>query len=420
MGVKKVGDVYYVSFEQVIDGKRRVFKKSTKQASKQTAKNLESRWRTRIAERAVGWEEGWDEPAKAEVPSLKEFIENRFLPWAEKQYGEKSKTFISWYRPHSRKIAAYDPSGKNEKGEDQKAFASLPIDQITNEDFARFRDSRVGNYEVSSINRCLGMLRRIFMKATEWGVIPKCPKVTINKKNERKRTRTVTRIEEQRYLAACPALLYQVHQILFETGMRPTELYHMRWEDIFWTSGPHGILIVRNSKTEGGQDRYLPLTPTVREILEARFKAAGKPVDAFIFPADTKVCTRVGCEGGHIMDSSLRKQQAQAWRLVNQWAKENGEAPIRPFDLYIARHTFLTRLGATPGMQTWQLAEIAGHTNLQMSKKYVHPDLASIVKAYENMKLNDEPTIENRPDSTKNSTNQKLLTGKVLNVKALN
>ena len=44
----------------------------------------------------------------------------------------------------------------------------------------------------------------------------------------------------------------------------------------------------------------------------------------------------------------------------------------RPFVLYSLRHTFLTRLGES-GCDVWTLARIAGHTQIGISSRYVHP-----------------------------------------------
>jgi site-specific recombinase XerD len=40
--------------------------------------------------------------------------------------------------------------------------------------------------------------------------------------------------------------------------------------------------------------------------------------------------------------------------------------------LYSLRHTFLTRLGES-GCDVWTLARIAGHSQIGISSRYVHP-----------------------------------------------
>jgi integrase len=97
------------------------------------------------------------------------------------------------------------------------------------------------------------------------------------------------------------------------------------------------------------------MTARVREILEVRWTSAEKPVQGWVWPADTK--------SEHIEPSTLKKQHRKALKV----------SKVRPFVLYALRHTFLTRLGQR-GCDVWTLARIAGHSSITMSKRYVHPD----------------------------------------------
>lgn len=57
---------------------------------------------------------------------------------------------------------------------------------------------------------------------------------------------------------------------------------------------------------------------------------------------------------------------------------------MRAFVLYSLRHTFLTRLGES-GCDAWTLARIAGHSNVSMSSRYVHPSEDSVLNAMANL-----------------------------------
>lgn len=110
----------------------------------------------------------------------------------------------------------------------------------------------------------------------------------------------------------------------------------------------------------------LPMTPRVRHILEARWEAAGKPAEGFVWPAPTK--------SGHIEPSSLKKQHGKALKL----------SKVRPFVLYSLRHTFLTRLGQS-GCDVWTLARVAGHSSIAISARYVHPSEDAVLEAMERL-----------------------------------
>jgi integrase len=73
----------------------------------------------------------------------------------------------------------------------------------------------------------------------------------------------------------------------------------------------------------------------------------------WIFPAPTK--------SGHIEPSSLQGQHAKACAL----------AKLEHFPLYTFRHTCLTRWA--PFMDPWTLAYLAGHRDMSITKRYIHP-----------------------------------------------
>jgi integrase len=85
-----------------------------------------------------------------------------------------------------------------------------------------------------------------------------------------------------------------------------------------------------------------------------------------------------------VESSSLKKQHAKTFSKVNEQAAKNREKGVRPFVLYSLRHTFLTRLGES-GCGAWTLSRIAGHSNVSMSSRYVHPSEDSVLNAMSNL-----------------------------------
>jgi integrase len=118
------------------------------------------------------------------------------------------------------------------------------------------------------------------------------------------------------------------------------------------------------------------MTPRVREMLETRWEAAGRPADGWIWAAPTR--------SGHVESSSLKKQHQGHSRKLAEEAAVNDEKSIRPFVLYSLRHTFLTRL-AESGCDPWTFARIAGHSNVSMSSRYVHPSEDVVLSAMANL-----------------------------------
>jgi len=182
---------------------------------------------------------------------------------------------------------------------------------------------------------------------------------------ERRREHVVTPQEQAKSLAAALEPLGSIAEVLVDTGLRPEECFRLRWESLTWTNGRNGMLLVTHGKTAAAR-RVLPMTPRVREVLETRWERAGKPLEGWVWPAQTR--------SGHLEGSSIKKQHAKALRA----------SKVRPFVLYSLRHTFLTRLGES-GCDAWTLARIAGHSSVSMSTRYVHPSEAAVFTALEKL-----------------------------------
>jgi integrase len=363
MAIYKRGSIYWYKF--TFNGE--AIRESTRQKNQHTARQMEAAHRASLAKGEVGIRD------KKPVPTLREFIDKRFEPWAKAQFEQASpKTWFGWYRPNLKVISAY------------KALSDKPITEITSEhacDFAAHRqlpepkgDTAAKPLAVSSVNCSLRVLRRVLRMAVEWGVMPNAPRLRLLR-GEKHRERVISQADEARYLAAAPEPLASAATVLCDTGMRPEECYRLRWEAITWANGRHGTLMVTHGKTAAAR-RVLPMSPRVRAVLENRWESAGKPQEGFVFTAPTR--------SGHIEPSSLKKQHARTFALVNAEAKKNKQPEVTPWVLYSFRHTFLTRLGES-GCDTWTLARIAGHSTIAMSSRYVHPSAERVLDAVYNL-----------------------------------
>jgi integrase len=350
MAIFKRGRIYWYHF--VFNGDH--IQESTKQGNPRVARQMEAAHRTSLAKGEVGIRE------KKPVPTLREFIEKRFEPWAKAQFEQASPvTWLRWYRNNLRALKAYNP------------LAELRLDKINGEtaaDFAGHRQSE--GLQASTINSSLRVLRRVLRVAVEWGVIPSLPKVRLLR-GERHRERVITPIEEVKYLAAAPEPLASIATVLVDSGLRPEECFRLRWEAITWVNGRHGSMLVTHGKTAAAR-RMLPMTLRVRNILERQWERAGKPVEGWVWTALTA--------SGHVEPSTIKKQHGRTFKALAEQAGKNNEKPMRPFVLYSLRHTFLTRLGES-GCNVWTLARIAGHSSIAVSARYVHPSEDAVLNA---------------------------------------
>lgn len=345
-------------------------RESTKQGNDKVARQMEAAHRTSLAKGEVGIRE------KKKAPTVSEFAEKQFLPWAESTFSAKRKTWL-YYRNGVRRLKLYVPL----------ASSALDDRRLGEQVSGYIAQRQIKGLEVSSINRELQVLRRLLHLAVEWGLIEQAPKVKLLT-GERHREFVLSAAEEVKYLAAATEPLASVATVLADTGLRPEECYRLRWEFVTWLNGRHGTLMVTHGKTAAAR-RVLPMTPRVRAILQRRWEALEKPIEGYVWPASSK--------SGHMEPSSLKKQHARALRL----------SKVRPFVLYSLRHTFLTRLGAS-GCDVWTLARIAGHSSVGISARYVHPSEDSVLAAIE--KLSGHNYRHRQEDPAEESKSETMLT----------
>lgn len=212
------------------------------------------------------------------------------------------------------------------------------------------------------------------MKRSKWGQI----RLTKPIPGENHRERVLTPAEEDLYFRgastdamaqyADAALLRDVATILLDCGLRPEECFRLRTENI-----TDGTLEIHYGKTDNAR-RRIPMTPRVKATLDMRLSKSNG--SGFIFPAQTK--------SGHIEPSSLKKQHvkaiAEGTRILREETR-NEDAQLVPFELYTLRHTCLTRWA--PHMDPWTLAYLAGHRDMNITKRYVHPQEQTIRAAME-------------------------------------
>jgi len=217
----------------------------------------------------------------------------------------------------------------------------------------------------------------MFRLAQEWGKVQKALPQVRMLPGEKHRERVLTADEEELYFRAAgspameqhsdPRLLADVARILLDCGLRPEECFRLKPENV------SDKLEIHFGKTANAR-RRIPMTPHVRAILEMRLTDPASP--DWVFPAPTR--------SGHIEPSSLKKQHAKAVSEATRMLQEEGcdaKRKFQGFELYTLRHTCLTRWA--PHMDPWTLAYLAGQRDMNITKRYVHPQEQTILSAME-------------------------------------
>ncbi len=186
-------------------------------------------------------------------------------------------------------------------------------------------------------------------KAAEWGVIAAAPRIKLVK--EQGRSATIDSKAESKLLDAASQPLRDVLTIMLDSGMRPGEVFRMRWEDIAWD---RGMMFIPRGKTPRSR-RFLPMSDRVQKALSIRRKGQ---TEGWVYPSDSKP--------GHVTTVAKAFEEARA------------EAKLpKEIKLYSARHTFATKImGATGDLSLVMRA--LGHTNAQTAMIYQHPSLETV------------------------------------------
>jgi integrase len=352
MAVYKRGKIWWYKF----NWNGEPIRESTKQSNKRTAEKMEATHKTSLAKGEVGLRD------RKPAPTLKDFADLDFLPFVRSTSASKPRT-----------VTFYETTVANLRGFGK--LAKLRLDGITAEvlaDFAAYR--RANGMQVSTINRDLGTVRRIFHLAQEWGrVSTVLPRVRMLS-GERQRERVLASEEEQAYLQSAATLgheseqsyrralegirattrgeqpkrpdaylLRDVSTVLIDCGLRPEECHRLKWENI-----RDGAVEIFTGKRKASR-RRIPASSRVLSILEMRRTAS---LSDWIFPSDT--------HSGHIETGTLKKPHAKALTASKVSA-------FVPYDL---RHTCLTRWAKV--MDPFTLRKLAGHTDLNTTMRYVH------------------------------------------------
>jgi integrase len=353
MAVYKRGKVWWFKF--TFNGE--TFRESTKQTNKRVAEQIEAARKTGLAKGDVGIRE------KKPVPTVKHFAEHDFLPFVRSTSAAKPRTVV-FYENSVRNLVSYDK------------LAGLKLDAITSDVIAGFvAKRRNAGMQVSTINRDLATLRRMFHLAQEWEQVTTIlPKVRMMP-GENQRERVLTTEEESRYLKSAaavgegiiraynralegvrakvrgeqpikptdPFLLRDVVTVLLDCGLRPEECYRLKWENV-----RDGAVEVFKGKGKASR-RRVPASARLLAILEMRKTSAESD---WVFPSTTR--------SGHIESSTFKKHHQAALTA----------SEVSPFVIYDLRHTCLTRWAKT--MDPFTLMKLAGHADLNTTMRYVH------------------------------------------------
>ena len=225
----------------------------------------------------------------------------------------------------------------------------------------------------ANTNNALRTLRRMLKKAQAWDLIRSVPVVKLVEEHGREdliepwmetKLLAVTEMPRTPPSKHAPKSINYGWQsfrdvlvIMLDTGMRPAEVFRMRWEHVKWE---RELIFVPRSKSRKSK-RYVGMTERVRAALLARETGAN---ERWVFPS-------ARARSGHL--ETVQKQFARAKAMAGF---------PKSIVLYCARHRFSTDAMEGTG-NLMAVMDAMGHSKMDVTRLYQHPGTKQIRDAIE-------------------------------------
>lgn len=230
------------------------------------------------------------------------------------------------------------------------------------------------NRSAATVVRYLALLSHVLNTAVkEWGWLTESPMPRVAKpKVSNDRVRFLSDEERQRLLDAtrlsANRYLYTIVLTAISTGMRYSEIMNLRWRQILLDeSDDYGLVVLEHTKN--GERRGVPLTGGLlaeyRRLKVAQKAGNQEPKDdALLFPS---------------LDNSNKPVE-----IRKAWNTALNRSEIKNFRFHDLRHTTASYL-AMEGASAPEIAEVLGHKDLKMVKRYAHFGKSHIAKVLSRM-----------------------------------
>ncbi len=308
--------------------------------------------------------------------------------------------------PHLKSGAFESPKANSLK----RRLGSIALSSLTTIDLARYRDARLTDHvrrgagikggvtvdlvrtiSPQTVKHDLGLLNRALAHVEhEHGIVlPRGrPKLDHRRSNVLAlppgRNRTLSPEETLRLREACTIgqaasdgayaslkasrsiWLWPIVEFAMETAARRNEILALRWEDVDKQSGTLTLKNKKTARSKAPETRTIPASPRVQEILGSLpQQPPGK--GCFVF--------------GGISASALSQQFKRAAR----------RAQLEDFKFHDLRHVGATRLATILDGDLLMLADMTGHQDIRMLRRYVAPRRAEIARRL-GLARNDKPS----------------------------
>ena len=318
MSLYKRGRFWYYEFQ--VNGTR--YRGSTKQATQTRARQIE------VRKMQEAQENGYS-PLPRKAPILRDFAAAALKMFDSSSLDTDTKRY---YRNGWRRI-------------EDTPLAGMRLDRITTDAVAAVPLDGSPSWQ----NQALRTLSVILAKAVQQRYLHRKPRIKLVR--ELRREDIIDDTAEALLLAVARQPLTDVLVIMRDMGLRPDEVFRMRWEHVHWDKLLYFNPFGKSRKAR----RWIPMSQRVVAALKTRAVEIGE----WVFPSQKAA-------SGHL--ATVAKQFREARRL----------AGLRDsLKLYGARHAFATYAVEATG-NVFAVRDVLGHEDIKTTALYQHPELGAI------------------------------------------
>ncbi|WP_173678538.1 MULTISPECIES: site-specific integrase [Pseudomonas] len=299
----------------------------------------------------------------ATLPSLREFIDDTYMPW-----------FKTHHKGHEKTLHTLNNNFE--------AIMRQRLGDITGRDLEQIRTGwmQAGN-KASTVNRKIGSISGVFSRAVEWDYLSvhpltKLKQLKVDSKGvvrylsveESRRLREALDVrqdearaeretankwradrgkEQMQSLLQLPFTDHLKPMVLvsLNTGMRRGELFDLKWSVVNFQAK---TITVAGATTKTSDTRHIPMNKETFGVLKDWKKQTGK--SQYVFPSQA---------GGRLED------------VKSAWLKLLERANIEGFRWHDMRHDFASRL-VMAGVPLNTVRDLLGHADIKMTLRYAH------------------------------------------------
>lgn len=283
---------------------------------------------------------------RALAKRLTQVIENRFFDKKEDKRILFSDAAEAYLEKHLRINCSKGWHRKERVNIERlvRFFGARTLQEISPLLIEQFKAERLMEVAPATVNKGLACLKALFNKAIDWGLFDGLNPASKVKflKVDNKRTRYLEKDEIARLIESCGLHLRPIVVIAINTGMRKSEIFGLRWEDINFNEQMIQLLKTKNNKI-----RNIPMNTVVLGTLKALKETSKSP---YVFPSHKR---------GPITYAKTA------------FASALKRAGIENFRFHDLRHTFASQL-VMAGVDLNTVRELLGHSDLTMTLRYAH------------------------------------------------